>query len=146
MHRQITLLENSFDAGAMLEEWRKEIGDASMGALVSFRGMMRKSNQKNQPLKQMILFHYPAMTHKNLETLFNAIEEKWSLKAAMMVHRYGCVLPEDNIVLCATASKHRATAFDACHFLIERLKTDIPFWKQEETLSGEQNWVVPESP
>ena len=43
-------------------------------------------------------------------------------------------------VLVATAASHRQAAFDSCHFLIDWLKTDAPFWKSEETPRGER-WV-----
>ena len=43
-------------------------------------------------------------------------------------------------MLVATASPHREAALAACHFLIDWLKTDAPFWKSEETPAGER-WV-----
>ncbi len=57
-----------------------------------------------------------------------------------MVHRYGRLEPGDQIVLVATASAHRAAAFEACQFLIDWLKTKAPFWKLEETAEGSR-WV-----
>jgi molybdopterin synthase catalytic subunit len=48
--------------------------------------------------------------------------------------------PGDRIVLCAAASPHREQAFEACHFLIDWLKTSAPFWKLEDTDKGPQ-WV-----
>ena len=48
--------------------------------------------------------------------------------------------PGDRIVLVATASPHREAALAACHFLIDWLKTEAPFWKSEETPTGE-HWV-----
>ena len=50
------------------------------------------------------------------------------------------MLPGEPIVLVATASAHRAAALEACAFLIDWLKTKAPFWKLEETPSGER-WV-----
>ena len=57
-----------------------------------------------------------------------------------IVHRFGRLRPAERIVLVAVASAHRAAAFEACRFLIDRLKTDAPFWKSEETPEG-AHWV-----
>jgi molybdopterin synthase catalytic subunit len=44
------------------------------------------------------------------------------------------------IVFVGAASAHRAAALAACAFLIDRLKTDAPFWKKE--FRGESaTWV-----
>jgi molybdopterin synthase catalytic subunit len=43
--------------------------------------------------------------------------------------------------LVVTASAHRAAALEACHFLIDWLKTKAPFWKLEETGGGDARWV-----
>ncbi|MFX8441096.1 molybdenum cofactor biosynthesis protein MoaE, partial [Acinetobacter baumannii] len=48
-----------------------------------------------------------------------------------IVHRVGPMVPGDRVVLVATAATHRREALDACAFLIDRLKTDAPFWKRE---------------
>jgi molybdopterin synthase catalytic subunit len=44
-------------------------------------------------------------------------------------------------VLVACASPHRADALAACAFLIDRLKTDAPFWKRESFADGREVWV-----
>ncbi len=61
--------------------------------------------------------------------------------ASLIVHRYGRLEPGDRIVLVATASAHRAAAFESCEFLMDYLKTKAPFWKQEETPDGPR-WVA----
>ena len=57
-----------------------------------------------------------------------------------MIHRYGRLVPGDNIVLVATASSHREAAFAAAEFLMDYLKTRAPFWKKEERAEG-ADWV-----
>ena len=57
-----------------------------------------------------------------------------------MIHRYGRMVPGDNIVLVVTASAHREAAFEAANFLMDYLKTRAPFWKLEERAGG-QSWV-----
>jgi len=45
-------------------------------------------------------------------------------------------------VFVGTAARHRGAALEACAFLIDRLKTEAPFWKKE-TRGGETSWVEP---
>ena len=80
------------------------------------------------------------MTEKNLAEIEAEANRRWPLSASLIIHRYGRLEPGDRIVLVATASPHREAALAACHFLIDWLKTDAPFWKSEETPRGER-WV-----
>ena len=48
--------------------------------------------------------------------------------------------PGERIVFVAAAAPHRRDALDACAYLIDRLKTDAPFWKRE-TRAGQSSWV-----
>jgi molybdopterin synthase catalytic subunit len=57
-----------------------------------------------------------------------------------VIHRYGRMVPGDNIVLVVTASAHREAAFEAANYLMDFLKTQAPFWKLEER-AGDKNWV-----
>jgi molybdopterin synthase catalytic subunit len=91
-------------------------------------------------ISAMTLEHYPGMTEKQLTEIDQAANERWELNASLIIHRYGRLEPGDNIVLVACASPHRESAFDACHFLIDWLKTKAPFWKLEETRDG-GHWV-----
>jgi molybdopterin synthase catalytic subunit len=51
------------------------------------------------------------------------------------------LVPGDRIVHVGCASSHRAAALEACAFLIDRLKTDAPLWKQEVRSDGSATWV-----
>ena len=73
------------------------------------------------------------MTEKKLAEIEAEANRRWPLSASLIIHRYGRLEPGDRIVLVATASPHREAALAACHFLIDWLKTDAPFWKSEET-------------
>jgi molybdopterin synthase catalytic subunit len=88
----------------------------------------------------MTLEHYPGMTERQLEAIEAEARRRWPLLDSLVIHRVGRMLPGEAIVLVATASTHRAAALEACAFLIDWLKTRAPFWKLEETPSGER-WV-----
>src|SRR3546814_16169100 len=66
---------------------------------------------------------------------------RWRLTGAIIVHRIGPMRPGERIVLVATAASHRVAALDACACLIDRLKTEAPFWKPE-TRGRDPRWVA----
>ncbi len=109
------------------------------GAIASFTGLVRGDGG----LAELILEHYPGMTEMALQQLGEAARSRWALDAVTIVHRVGVMMPGERIVFVGTASPHRAAALEACSFLIDRLKTDAPFWKQERFADGRTFWVEP---
>ena len=126
-----------FDLG--LELSKLSNGNHQIGGMVSFVGLVRDM-AAGDSISAITLEHYPGMTEKQLTEIDQTANERWELNASIIIHRYGRLEPGDNIVLVACASPHRESAFDACHFLIDWLKTKAPFWKLEETRDG-GHWV-----
>lgn len=81
------------------------------------------------------------MTEAALIDLAEGAFARWSLLAVTIVHRVGAMVPGDRIVFIATAAAHRAPALEACAYLIDRLKTDAPFWKRERRGEAAE-WVA----
>ncbi|MEM7073302.1 MAG: molybdenum cofactor biosynthesis protein MoaE, partial [Pseudomonadota bacterium] len=69
---------------------------------------------------------------------------RWDLHGWVVIHRIGRLRPGEQIVLAATAAAHRQAAFDACHFIMDWLKTDAPFWKQVHFADGSTSWIEAE--
>lgn len=107
------------------------------GGVATFTGRVRADNG----LVALVLEHYPAMTDVSLRKLAELAVERWQLMGATIIHRFGRMVPGDRIVFVGTAAAHRAEALDACAFLIDRLKTEAPFWKQEIFADGLSRWV-----
>lgn len=106
------------------------------GAVATFTGLVRADDG----VATLELEHYPGATEAALTRLAEEAVRRWSLNAATIVHRVGPMQPGERIVFTGAASAHRAAALDACAFLIDRLKTDAPFWKRE-VVAGEGRWV-----
>ena len=126
-----------FDLGAELTALRA--GDARVGAMVSFVGLVRDMNE-GSGVSEMTLEHYPGMTEKALEAIVAEALQRWDLYATRVIHRIGPLKPCDQIVLVAVTSAHRGEAFAACEFIMDFLKTRAPFWKKESTAEGAR-WV-----
>jgi molybdopterin synthase catalytic subunit len=114
-------------------------GRTDVGAVASFVGLVRDAHG-GEAVTAMTLEHYPGMTERQLAVIEAEARRRWPLHDSLVVHRVGRMLPGEAVVLVATASAHRHAALDACAFLIDWLKTEAPFWKLEETPSGER-WV-----
>src|SRR5262249_5242707 len=106
------------------------------GGIASFTGLVRADDG----VVALELEHYPGMTEAALQALAEQAAARWQLLAATVVHRVGPMAPGARIVLVATAAPHRAAALEACAFLIDKLKTEAPFWKKESR-DGHARWV-----
>ncbi len=133
----IRVQENDFDISAEIAALQK--GDPRVGVVVTFLGTVRDLNDGSQ-VKGMTLEHYPGMTEKALEEIVSQAKSRWDIYQALVIHRVGPLLPEDQIVLVAVTSAHRGEAFAACEFIMDYLKTAAPFWKKEQTPEGGR-WV-----
>ena len=133
----IRIQQQAFDTATELENLKR--GSRNIGGTVVFVGTVRDVSDGG-PVSAMTLEHYPGMTERALEEIDSEARSRWPLDASLIVHRYGRLVPGDDIVLVITASAHRQAAFEACHFLIDWLKTKAPFWKLEEGPGG-AGWV-----
>ena len=110
--------------------------EAGVGAVATFTGLVRADDG----VELLELEHYPGATEAALERLAGEATVRWSLHGATIIHRVGPMRPGERIVFVAAAASHRAAALEACAFLIDRLKTDAPFWKREMR-GREARWV-----
>lgn len=111
---------------------------SGVGAVATFTGLVRADDG----VSTLELEHYPGATDAALHVLADAASDKWSLLAVTIVHRVGVMRPGERIVFVGVSALHRSAALDACAFLIDRLKTDAPFWKREAR-GADTRWVEP---
>lgn len=88
---------------------------------------------------------YAEMASAELARLAESARVRWGLTRVVLLHRLGDVPSPEASVLCAASSPHRAPAFEACRWLIDTLKKDVPIWKQERWPDGGTAWVDPAS-
>ncbi|MDQ1156299.1 molybdopterin synthase catalytic subunit [Sphingomonas sp. SORGH_AS 950] len=112
------------------------VEQAEVGAVATFCGLVRADDG----VDRLELEHYPGATEAALDRIAHLAKARWSLQAATIVHRVGPMQPGERIVFVAAAAPHRRDALDACAYLIDRLKTDAPFWKRE-TRGADARWV-----
>jgi molybdopterin synthase catalytic subunit len=137
MTTTVRLQREPFDAAAEAANLTR--GRSDIGALVTFTGVCR-GFEDGEPIAALTLEHYPGMAESEIQRQVAEAAGRWPLLGITVVHRYGRILPGEDIVLVVTASSHRDAAFAAAEFLMDYLKTRAPFWKQVEK-SGGKAWV-----
>ncbi len=132
----VRVQDTAFDMGAEVAAFTERATGA--GAVVTFSGLVR---DEGGSLSRMEIEHYPGMTEKALVAIREEAMGRWSLTDAMIIHRFGALNPGDQIMMVATAARHRRDAFEAAEFLMDFLKSRAPFWKKETAKSGDA-WVA----
>jgi molybdopterin synthase catalytic subunit len=133
----VSIQNADFDLSAEVAALRA--ADPGVGAIATFVGCVRDRND-GSGVSTMELEHYPGMTEKSIESMIEAARQRFDIRGVRVIHRVGVLQPKDQIVLVAVTSSHRGTAFQACEFLMDFLKTQAPFWKKETTPEGAR-WV-----
>lgn len=134
---KVAIQREDFDVAREIEELTKGRGD--VGAVVTFTGLCR---DEAGTLEALELEHYPGMAEDEILRVAKQAAQRWPLLGATAIHRYGKVLPGENIVLVIATSPHRRAAFEAAEFIMDYLKTRAPFWKKEHRRDGSVGeWV-----
>jgi len=134
---RVTIQSQDFDLGVEVAVLRAS--NAAVGAVAAFVGTVRDRND-GSGVQAMELEHYPGMTERAIEAMIDDAVQRFGIEGARVVHRIGLLQPLDQIMMVAVTSAHRGSAFQACEFLMDYLKTQAPFWKKEQTPAGTR-WV-----
>lgn len=136
----IVISSDPFDPGALLTAFQADHPEA--GAAVTFTGIVRSAPER--PITALILECYPELAQNEIAAIRSTAITRFALIDAAILHRHGRLLPGEPIMQVMTLAPHRQAAFDGAQYLMDYLKTDAPFWKQEETANGTE-WVEAKS-
>ena len=113
---------------------------SNTGAVTSFVGYVRDYNNNNK-VQSINLEVYEGMAHKLFKKIISEAKSRWNLLDCLIIHRYGKLNVNSKIVLVTCFSEHRKDSFESCNFIMEFLKKDAPFWKNE-FYSKENQWLT----
>ena len=85
----------------------------------------------NISVESLNLEVYEKMAYMQFEKIIEEAKKRWSLMDTLIIHRYGNLQVNDKIVLVTSFSSHRKDSFEACNFIMDYLKKNAPFWKNE---------------
>ena len=120
------------------------------GGITVFAGTVRgvtRPGQADEARTDYLEYEaYPEMAEAAFAAIAAEARERWpGIAAVAVVHRVGRLEVGDTAIAIAVAAAHRAETFDACHFIIDRIKQSAPIWKREVGPDG-SSWVEgPES-
>jgi molybdopterin synthase catalytic subunit len=110
-----------------------------MGAVATFLGLVRDHNQGRR-VQYLVYEAYEALAERALRRILDEAREQWPRTALAIHHRTGKLLIGEASVAIAASSPHRADAFAACRYAIERVKQIVPIWKHEYFEGGDV-WI-----
>ncbi|HVY89968.1 MAG TPA: molybdenum cofactor biosynthesis protein MoaE [Hyphomonadaceae bacterium] len=128
-----------FDPHAEAAAFSRGRGEA--GALATFVGSVRASAHGGM-VYSLELEAYPGFTEKQIAQIETDARARFDIIDTLVVHRCGRMAPGEAIVFVAALSRHRRAALEAVDYLMDRLKTEAPFWKKELGPDGEE-WIEP---
>ena len=111
----------------------------SNGAVVTFLGTTRRTSMGKTVL-YLEYEGYVPMAMKKLREIADEVSDKWPIQDISILHRIGRLEIEDISLVVAVASPHRKEAFQACGYVVDRIKETVPIWKKEVFEDG-QVWV-----
>ncbi len=118
----------------------ESIKDDSAGGSVIFVGTVRRNN-KGRAVEALEYETYRVMADRRILQLEKEVRKKWPIIAITIVHREGTLKVGEVSVAVGVSAVHRAEAFEAARFAIERVKKSLPIWKRETLKGGRRVWA-----
>jgi molybdopterin synthase catalytic subunit len=111
------------------------IAQDGAGGIVTFVGRVR-DQAHGRAVTRLEYEAYPEMVERVFREIADAARKQFAITDIAIHHRVGALDVGDVSVVIAVSAPHRAAAFDACRFAIDRLKLSAPIWKKEHTPDG----------
>jgi molybdopterin synthase catalytic subunit len=132
----ITITRENFDPGTYI----KAAIDREVGCIVTFLGVVRDDG-----ITAIELEAYEEAAIEELHTIKDEAMSRFAITSVDILHRIGRLSIGDPIALIVVGASHRKAAFEACEYIIDRIKETVPIWKKEYTNEGTR-WVPGEHP
>lgn len=131
----ITIGRAAIDVAAL----ERAVAEPRAGAIVTFAGTTRADNAGRNVVR-LEYEAYEPMALSEMRRLAREAGERWQIVRIAISHRVGPVGIGETSVAISVSAAHRADAFEACRFAIDRLKEVAPIWKKEYFDGGEV-WI-----
>ena len=110
-----------------LDDAVRRVFEEDLGAVVTFSGTIRKM-EKGRPIASIAYQAYSSMAEKEISRIVGQAKEFWAVKAEVK-HRLGKVAVGESSLMVACSAVHRREAFEACRFIVDKIKREVPIWK-----------------
>lgn len=114
--------------------------DEQCGALATFEGWVRNHNNDSR-VTSLTYYGYEKLAINQGKRIIEEAKRLFDIENAVAIHRIGALEIGDMAVWVGVSSKHRYPAFDACKWILDTIKADIPVWKQEFYQDESSKWL-----
>lgn len=130
------LLDEAIDA----QRLKDMLQDEQCGALATFEGWVRNHNNDSR-VTSLTYYGYEKLAINQGKLIIEEAKRLFDIENAVAIHRIGALEIGDMAVWVGVSSKHRYPAFDACKWILDTIKADIPVWKQEYYQDQSSKWL-----
>ena len=113
-----------------LLDYAKEMAELKssleVGSIVSFLGVVRSERGE---VKSLLYERYEEMGEEMLKKIAEEAIEKFGIERMTIIHRWGQIPAGEDVVFCGASSVHRSEGFEACSWVMDRIKEIVPIWK-----------------
>ncbi|MGO2505847.1 MAG: molybdenum cofactor biosynthesis protein MoaE [Psychrobacter alimentarius] len=130
------LLDTAIDEDRL----KNTLDDDSCGAFVCFEGRVRNHNNA-ESVERLTYYGYEDLALNQGRAIIEEAKKRFEITHAIAIHRIGALEIGDVAVWVGVVSAHRYPAFDACRWILDTIKADIPVWKQEYYEGDSSKWL-----
>ncbi|MGP9687902.1 molybdenum cofactor biosynthesis protein MoaE [Psychrobacter sp. AOP22-C1-C5] len=116
------------------------LDDDSCGAFVCFEGRVRNHNNATS-VDRLTYYGYEDLALNQGRAIIEEAKKRFEITHAIAIHRIGALDIGDVAIWVGVVSAHRYPAFDACRWILDTIKADIPVWKQEYYEDDSSKWL-----
>lgn len=116
-----------------------EVMTEAMGALVIFDGIVR--NHDHGSAVRGLSYSAHPQAHEYIAEVAAGVATELDGVRLWAVHRVGPIAIGESALTVMAAAAHRGRAFEACELVADRIKAEVPIWKEQELLDGSIEWV-----
>ena len=121
-----------FDPGRQIAR----LSDLKKRAVLGFTGFA----EANDEVAAIFIDHYAPLARDELARLAKEAEARWPLAGIILIHRHGRLAPCDRLLFAGIAAPDPHAAQEALDFLVERMRSRIPFWRKDILSDGTEVW------
>ena len=110
------------------------------GGVGIFVGTVRNHHQ-GKAVKALKYTAYAPVAEKMIRQIEQEIQAKYGVSYVRVVHRIGALDIGDTAIIAMAYAAHRREAFQACEEAVERVKHEVPVWKEEFYMDGSSQYV-----
>ena len=111
------------------------------GGIASFIGTVR-NHHEGQAVLGLKYTSYIPVADKMIREIEQQIQEKYQVSYVRVIHRIGRLGIGEKAIIAIAYAAHRREAFQACEEAVERVKHEVPVWKEEFYVDGTSQYVT----